>query len=38
MDALEAIMTGVVEGHAETFHEHELVAYSLGFTTILCDK
>ena len=37
-DGAQRIMDGAVDGQAETFHGHEIVAYDLGFTTILCDR
>lgn len=37
-DGAQRIMDGAVGGKPEEFHGHEIVAYDLGFTTILCDR
>ena len=37
-DGTHRIMDGVIDGQPGTFHGHEIVAYDLGFTTILCDR
>ena len=37
-DGAQRIMDGAVGGKLEEFHGHEIVAYDLGFTTILCDR
>ena len=37
-DGAQKIMDGAIDGQPEEFHGHEIVAYDLGFTTILCDR